>query len=356
VVDNVGAGSAAVELQIEPYRYSASWLIGASTHAIDRFIPDVERIFQPEGQHIGGTITFRLDPLASLIHAPRGSWRRRMVNRVRHLPPTDLGETICFDVRENGYFNWSHQVNYFLTLALAARSRIEQGVTIILPKRLPAIASALYQKFGFDVISTDGPVRGRNYFWSVTHTQVVHSGRQQLIAPFMAKFGQNLVPRLDLPPRIFLSRRGTRSLLNEGEIETLLSARGFIKVYAEDLTLDEQFAMWRQATDVVAIHGAGMAPMQYRPHDAPALRLVELAPVGLMTRWFGLMCEQVGGKYIAVRARILPQYVEALYNPAPFLKNCDDNFAIDPRSLEVALETIAKGEPTGCATELFGPP
>jgi hypothetical protein len=110
-VDSVdGSG---VQLQIEPYRYSSSWLIGASTHAIDRFIPDVERIFQPAGEHVGGTITFRLDSVPSPLPAPRRSWKRRLINRLLPPPSIDLGDTICFDVRDNGYFNWSHQVNYF---------------------------------------------------------------------------------------------------------------------------------------------------------------------------------------------------------------------------------------------------
>ena len=47
-------------IEIAPYRYSATWLIGATTHAIDRFVPNVEQIFQPERDHIGGTITFNL--------------------------------------------------------------------------------------------------------------------------------------------------------------------------------------------------------------------------------------------------------------------------------------------------------
>jgi hypothetical protein len=44
------------KLEIQPYRYSATWLIGASTRAIDRFVPDVERIFQPACGHVGGTL------------------------------------------------------------------------------------------------------------------------------------------------------------------------------------------------------------------------------------------------------------------------------------------------------------
>jgi len=52
---------------------------------------------------------------------------------------------------------------------------------------MPSAAFALYRQFGFDVISTDGPIRGRNFGWSVSHIEVVPSGRPQLIAPFMSK-------------------------------------------------------------------------------------------------------------------------------------------------------------------------
>jgi len=57
-----------------------------------------------------------------------------------------------------------------------------------------------------------------------------------------------------------------------------------------------------------------------------------------MTRWFGIMCEQVGGKYIAVRGRLKPEYIAGLYSAEPFLSYCHDEFEIDPRSLKVALE------------------
>jgi capsular polysaccharide biosynthesis protein len=151
---------------------------------------------------------------------------------------------------------------------------------------------------------------------------------------------QDVFPTYDLPTNVFLSRRGTRALTNEAAIEALLSARGFVKVYAEDLSLPEQFALFRQAEEIVGIHGAGLAPLQYRSPSSPALRFVELAPIGIMTRWFGIMCEQVGGKYAAVRGRIRPEYVPHLYRDEPYLKDANDSFEVDPKSLEKALEIV----------------
>jgi hypothetical protein len=330
-------------LEIRPFRYSATWLIGATTHAVDRFVPNVERIFEPARDHIGGTIRFSLAAEASLIPAVRRTTRRiRYRNVILRPKCIDLGESVSFDVRSNGYFNWSHQVNFFLTLALAARSRVQESLTIILPSRMPGLATQLYAHFGFAVVSTDGPVRGRNFGWEVSHPEVVASGRPQLIAPFMSEHDDDpeIFPSFELPKKVFLSRRGTRSLSNEGEVEQILTARGFAKVYAEDLTIAQQFALMRQADEVVAIHGAGLAPLEYRSPSRPGLRLLELAPAGIVTRWFGIMCEQVGGKYIAVRGRIKPEYVKGFYAHEPFEKYCNDNFEIDPKSLEVALEMI----------------
>jgi hypothetical protein len=52
------------------------------------------------------------------------------------------------------------------------------------------------------------------------------------------------------------------------------------------------------------------------------------------------MCEQVGGKYIAVRGRVKPEYIRGLYAEEFFEEYCNDNFEIDPKSLRVALEMI----------------
>jgi hypothetical protein len=63
-----------------------------------------------------------------------------------------------------------------------------------------------------------------------------------------------------------------------------------------------------------------------------------------MTRWFGMMCEQVGGKYIAVRGRLKPEYINDLYGPDFSERYCNDDFEIDPKSLEIALKMIELNE------------
>jgi len=335
---------ASLKIDVEPYRYSSSWLIGASTHAIDRFVADVERIYQPPAEHAGGRIEFSLTNKPVVAFAKKRSSRKlRLLNRLRPPPLIDLGDVTFFDIREDDYFNWSHQVNFFLTLALGARSAADVSVVIVMSQGMPQQAADLYGQFGFEILSTDGPVRGRQLHWSVSHRQVVPSARRQLIAEFMREHDSDPVafPTFELPRKVFLARRGSRSLSNEREVETVLSDHGFVKVYAEGLTVPQQFALFRQATDVVGIHGAGLAPMQYRSPSAPPLIFVELAPAGIVTRWFGIMCEQVGGHYIAVRVRIKPEYVEGLYADEPFLSYCNDRFEVDPRSVDVALEMIA---------------
>jgi hypothetical protein len=330
-------------LEVEPYRYSATWLIGAATHAIDRFEADVERIFQPSRDHVGGTIHFSLSKEPEIIGPIKGGGRKARLKNIV-IPPQaiDLKERIIFDCRRDNYFNWSHHVNFFLTVALAAHSRVNAPITVVLPGRMPKIAFDLYKQFGFDVVSTDGVVRGRNFGWQVSHGQVIASYRPQLIAPFMSQHDNDsaVFPSFDLPRRVFISRRGARSLSNEEEIEKLLSDRGFTKLYAEDLSVPQQFALFRQADQVVGIHGAGLAPLEYRSPSKPGFRLIELAPVGIVTRWFGIMCEQVGGKYIAVRGRVKPEYIRGLYAEEFFEEYCNDNFEIDPKSLRVALEMI----------------
>lgn len=331
-------------IEIKPYRHSAYWLVGASTHAIDRFIGDVERIFVPAKDHIGGTIEFDLSKDSLLVPGIKRTSRRiRYKNLMLKPPLIELGDRIIFDIRSNDYFNWSHQVNYFLTVALAARSLIDNArVTIVTPSQMPSMVKDLYALFGFDVVSTDGPVKARHLQWCVSHGQVVHSGRPQLTRAFMSEHDADsrTFPSFDLPTKVFLARRGTRSLSNHHEIEDLLTAMGFTTIYAEDLSVPQQFALFRQADEVVGIHGAGLAPLEFRSPSKSPIRLIELAPAGIVTRWFGIMCEQIGGKYVAVRGRLKPEYIQGLYSDELFEKYCNDNFEIDPKSLEVALDIV----------------
>jgi hypothetical protein len=308
-------------------------MIGASTHAIDRIVPHVERIWIPEIVHgFGGFVRFGLSGRVTAPAIKRTSRRLRLLNRIRPPAPVDLDEHVFFDARHDDYFNWSHQANFYLSLALAARKWVERDVVIVLPLGMPPITFELYRLFGFEAIATDGPVTGRQCSWSVSHWEAVNCGRKILVPDDYE------LPSHDTPKKVFIARRGSRSIMNEAEVEAALP--GYTKVFTEKLSAAEQFALFQNATHVVSVHGAALAPMQYRPSTEPPLRLVEIAPAAMMTRWFAIMCDQIGGKYIQVRGRFKPQYIPHLYRNEPYVVHTNDNFEVDPKSLQVALEMI----------------
>lgn len=75
--------------------------------------------------------------------------------------------------------------------------------------------------------------------------------------------------------RLFVSRApgAKRRVTNETEVETLLAARGFRKVYLESCSLAEQIALFAGAEAIVAAHGASMANLVF---CAPQTKVIEI--------------------------------------------------------------------------------
>jgi capsular polysaccharide biosynthesis protein len=59
--------------------------------------------------------------------------------------------------------------------------------------------------------------------------------------------------------RIFMARRGQRSLRNQGEIEGLLTEFGYKTIFMEDYPISDQLSIGTHARHVVALHGAAMS-------------------------------------------------------------------------------------------------
>lgn len=60
------------------------------------------------------------------------------------------------------------------------------------------------------------------------------------------------------PQKIYISRSrvNTRKVLNETEVVSFLSHYGFECIYNEDLTIDEQIALFQNATNIISCHGS----------------------------------------------------------------------------------------------------
>lgn len=129
--------------------------------------------------------------------------------------------------------------------------------------------------------------------------------------------------------RIFVSRAhaSRRRLVNEDALFEILCPRGFQRVVLERLPFAEQVALFSQAEQVVAPHGAGLANIVFM---APGTQVIELLPQKLEDRAF--IFSRLSHLYGLRHAIVLTH--EAPGNVA------DPDHMADPRSLMAAFEAL----------------
>jgi capsular polysaccharide biosynthesis protein len=90
--------------------------------------------------------------------------------------------------------------------------------------------------------------------------------------------------------RLYVTRRGDqkRRLVNEGELEAALVARGFQVVQPEELDVFDQVALFRDAEVVVAPTGAALANCLFQ---GPDTKVFEIMPTNFTGVWVRGVCE-----------------------------------------------------------------
>lgn len=75
--------------------------------------------------------------------------------------------------------------------------------------------------------------------------------------------------------RIYISRAraSKRRITNEAEVLDVLQRLGFLTVYAEEMSLEEQVKLFSRTRSLVSNHGAGLANMLFVPEHANVLEL-----------------------------------------------------------------------------------
>ena len=78
------------------------------------------------------------------------------------------------------------------------------------------------------------------------------------------------------PERIYISRsrNGQRSLLNEADVEDLVSARGFVVVHPQELSIADQVGLFANAELIVGTSGSNMFNLAFQRRLRAALILV----------------------------------------------------------------------------------
>lgn len=325
-------------IAVTPYRLEPGTLVTARSYLIDRAVPDCEIIALPGREAPGGEIPYqRVNRMAPPPR--RGGWRGLLKGEHRRRP-VPLAGGLGMDCRVVSPDNWSHFLNIHAPLAFELARRLDLSpadLTLILPARTPGFIRAAADHLGFATQCGDGPVEGPGIAYRLSLNITVPDRRKWLE-------DAGVIDRLAgadgpaLPARIFLARRKTRAITNQQEIEALLHPLGYVTLYPEDLPVAQQFRLFNNAERIVAVHGAGLAPLLYRHPRSPLRQLVEILPAGHMTDFFRLMAQQVGVSWIGLRGRLKPEYIRPAYQAqGVFTRYSLDGFEVDPVSLERAL-------------------
>lgn len=330
-------------VDVPPFPAPEARLVTARSYLIDRIVPDCEHILLPPKAVPGGQIRYRA-VTGFPAHVVPG--RRRKLARLLPQKPAAverLENGVGIDLRVNSPENWAHfLINHLpLTFLLCRQAGLRLAdVTLILPAATPGYIRDAAALLDLRVLRTDAAVTGHGIAfeldnWNVLrparHEWVANSGVLDVLAPAIARQPVG-------PTRIFLPRKETRRVSNQPEIEALLTSCGYVTVYPETLDAAGQFALFHNAEEIVAVHGAGIAPLLYRQPDSRLRRLIEILPCGHMTDVYRVMSAQTGSTCIGVRGLIKPKYVVPAYQmKTSFSRYSLDSFEVDPVALSRAV-------------------
>ena len=325
---------------LEDRTIPGGYLVMPRSHLMDQYRAECAAVFLPErvaepGEMIASFGPSRADP------------RRRRWRRPPPIEAAPEGRWII-DMRSKSPENFSHFLNQHLPICfhLSEVFGLEwEDALLLVPPEPAKHVTALTELFGLEIWPTPNRIEGNIVDFSIApRTSLrqewanwVGAARpQRVLQTVIAGLGE-----LDLPKKFFLARRDTRCVTNAAEIEALLAQRGFQTIYAEDYPIPVQLKLFRDAEAVVAIHGAGLAPLLYCAGDTGPRHLIELLPVGITVDIFREMAARVGCAWIGVQGRIKPSYVKGLYRlDQPFTAFEFDNFEVDPAALEMAFDIL----------------
>lgn len=142
------------------------------------------------------------------------------------------------------------------------------------------------------------------------------------------------------PERIFIARRGTRTLNNQQEVQRLLARRGYEMIFMEDYPIPEQLAIASHAKHVVAVHSASMATLIMNPGLES---VIELLPPNVYHDYYAVCLNGRVRQY----AMLMPHFDMRIQHCdwSKILAHKTDSFTADLHSLEQALDEVGPPAP-----------
>ncbi|MCW3083760.1 MAG: hypothetical protein JWP12_1126 [Bacteroidetes bacterium] len=211
-------------------------------------------------------------------------WNKIIRNKVRPIS----GD--CVVVSHSWFQNYYHWMTEIVPRLFLMQEELT-GKKLIIHKNLSAFHHAVLSKFNFKEIIyiedheiakceqlsfTSFPSHYTNRFLNAAAgpVKMIELNVNEVLMREMKRWFIDTNPLLKnnkevKNSRIFISRKkaGYRKILNEAELDHILEKAGFVKIFLEDLSFDEQVQALYNANVVVAIHGAGLTNILFmQPH------------------------------------------------------------------------------------------
>ena len=238
-----------------------------------------------------------------------------------------------FDTRSGGPNNISHLLIDIVPLCLLACQAVPDVKFVFRP--MAPHFRELLGFFGIDPLCTDRPVRGRGLEFFLTRQLALFSMGCAFGSPVTTLTGEvyrDYFRKPAGPRKLFISRRGPRSLANEADVLAMLAPEGFQIFYPEDHSIPDQIAAIQAADQVVTIHGAAMAFLALKERTE---KIIELLPPHVYHDFFPLA---LGGK-VERYFQLLPVFDEQVQfgGWSEVLKRKQERFAADLGQLRAAI-------------------
>jgi hypothetical protein len=260
------------------------------------------------------------------------------LERIRRGERLDFAERLVYDARWVDNANIAHLFQHHLAALGLAKKRLGVGqgqCLVLLEGDARRFAHDLFKLAGYETCATNLPVRANFLRFDIDANVPYH----------MLRFvGEIELAGLDagLPKRIFISRRGTRRLLNEAAVVALMTEHGFQTVYFEEIPILEQWSLVRHAEAIAAIHGAALGYLATRSAAPGApFKVLELFSPGLVADCFRKYAATLGGRWVGCRGRLTPEFIRCLEGPDPKALE-GAHFELDPHTIERGLAHLGE--------------
>lgn len=341
-----------LEIERDAYVRQPLWILGPRSYFSDRAVPLGDIIAVPARSFDSSFLRLSGTKIAT---ATRRYHRRiEKLLRPKQSQQEIEGEVGRYhvDLRVFGLGNWSHFLNKALPIAILVRDQLahlnQKAPIFILDEAVFKAITDVMERFGLSFIRTNAAVKAALVQIDFSTPEIIDHLSRSILEPLSSEVDE-MINGVTAPPcdAIFLNRRPPlRSLINSDEIKERLVSEGYVEVFMEDHSAEEQIALILRASRIVAIHGAALAPLIFRTKGHGRLELIELVPPGHVVPFFRDMISDLPCFYRMVRG--IPDAsmtADAFANvDTPSMQFTQAHslkpFAVDPASLQFAMDSV----------------